>query len=96
MRTIVLLATILTASVTSAHADCRDEDESKPLVTKIEMIDGKRTIVIEKKIVVCGHPPRPAVAYVTGPKQVDYTWEHLQQKLVPKILDSVKQLGGSR
>ena len=94
MRTILLIAIASLGLASSARAECRQEDESKPLVTRIEVIGGKRTIVIEKEIIICGHPPRPAVAYVTGPKLVDYTWEHLQEQLVPRILDSVKQLGG--
>jgi hypothetical protein len=74
---------------------CRQEDDA-PLVTRIETINGKRTIVIDKEIVICGHPARPAVAYVTNPKTVDYAWTQLTEDLVVRIVDSVKQLGGTR
>jgi hypothetical protein len=96
MRVILLLTIASLGLVSAARAECRQEEDGKPLSTRIEMIDGKRTIVIEKEIVICHRPARPAVAYVTGPKDVDYTWQQLQEKLVPRILDSVKQLGGSR
>jgi hypothetical protein len=95
MRIILLTLVASLGLVSAARAECREEND-KPLVTRIEVIDGKRTIVIEKDIVICGRPARPSVAYVTGPKSVDYAWENLQQKLAPRILDSVKQLGGKR
>ena len=64
---------------------------------RVEVIDGKRTMVIEKEIVVCGHPARPAVAYVTAPKQVEFQWTQLGEDLAGKIVESVKYLGiGSR
>jgi hypothetical protein len=57
----------------------------------MEVINGKRTIVIEKDIIICGHPPRPAVAYVTSAKNVEYSWTQLTEDLAGKIVDSVKQ-----
>ncbi len=96
MRTI-LLAAIATLGLTgSARAECRQEDDS-PATTRVEVINGKPTIVIEKEIVICGHPPRPAVAYVTNAKTVDYAWMQLTERLADRIVDSVKQLvGGSK
>jgi len=79
----------------TARAECRQDDVTKPVSAKVEMIDGKRTIVIQQDIVVCGHPPRPAVAYVTSAEQVDYAWQSLEQHLAPKIVDSVKQIAPS-
>lgn len=109
MRTI-LLAIIASASlVGSARAEhpegtgspggslaCRQEDETQPVTTRIEMIKGKPTMVIEKEIVVCGRPAKPAVAYVTNPKDVDYTWMQLTEDLATKIVESVSKLGGRK
>jgi hypothetical protein len=94
---IILLATLATLGLAgSARAECRQEDDSAPVTTRIEMIKGKPTLVIEKEIVICGRPARPAVAYVTSPKDVDYTWTQLTENLAAKIVDSVKQLGGRK
>ncbi len=117
MRTILLasLATIgLVGLVGSARAEqgtgspggspaCRQEDQTQPVTTRVERINGKPTMVIDKVIVVCGHPARPAVAYVTSAKDVDYTWTQLTDFLgalapnpASKIVESVKQLGGRK
>lgn len=94
MRTI-LLATLATLGLaSSARAECRHEDDSAPVTTRIERINGRPTLVIEKEIVICGRPARPAVAYVTSPKDVDYTWTQLTEDLAAKIVSSVRQLGG--
>jgi hypothetical protein len=94
MRSILALA-VLAALSTSARAECRSEDETAPVKAKMQVIDGKRVMVIEKEIIICGHPPRPAVAYLTAPKTVDYSWETLEKSLVPLILQSVSN-GGLR
>jgi hypothetical protein len=93
MRTILLAIIASAGLVGSARAECRQEDETQPVTTRIEMIKGKPTMVIEKEIVVCGRPAKPAVAYVTNPKDVDYTWTQLTEDLASKIVESVKQLG---
>ena len=96
MRTI-LLATLAVAGLAgSARAECRQEDDTAPVTTRIEMINGKPTLVIEKEIIICGRPARPAVAYVTSPKDVNYSWTQLTEDLAAKIVDSVKMLGGRK
>ena len=94
---LILLATIATLGLAgSARAECRQEDDSAPVTTRVETINGKATLVIEKEIVICGRPARPTVAYVTSPKDVDYAWTQLTEDLAAKIVDSVKQLGGRK
>lgn len=93
MRTI-LLAAIATLGLTgSARAECRQEDDS-PVAARVKMINGKPTIVIEKEIIICGHPPRPAVAYITNAKTIDYVWTQLAESFAGKIVDSVKSPKG--
>ena len=87
LLTLTILGTLGLAS--TARAECRQEDDA-PLQTRVEIINGKRVTVIIKDIVICGHRPRPAVAYVTPAKNVDYTWESLTLNLVPRILETVK------
>jgi hypothetical protein len=96
MRTILLALVATFGLVGSARAECRQEDETQPVTTRVEMINGKPTLVIEKEIVICGRPARPAVAYVTSPKDVDYTWTQLTEDLASKIVESVKLLGGRK
>ncbi len=97
MRTIILAMTIASLGLaSSARAECRQEDTAAPVTSRFEMINGKRTLVIEKEIVICGHPARPAVAYVTNPKDVGYSWNQLTEDLAAKIVESVKQLGGRK
>ena len=107
---LILLATIATLGLAgSARAEhpegtgspggslaCRQEDDSAPVTTRVETLNGKATLVIEKEIVICGRPARPTVAYVTSPKDVDYAWTQLTEDLAAKIVDSVKQLGGRK
>jgi hypothetical protein len=89
MRNLVIILASLVALGSTARAECRQEDQTAPVKARSQMIDGKRVIVIEKTIVICGHPPKPAVAYLTTPKTVDYTWETLKEDLVSRILQSV-------
>lgn len=96
MRTILLALVATFGLVGSARAECRQEDETQPVTTRVEMINGKATLVIEKEIVICGRPARPAVAYVTNPKDVDYTWTQLTEDLASKIVESVSKLGGRK
>ena len=94
---IVLVTTALAALASPALADteCRDSD-SKQVAFHVAKIDGKDTLVIDTDIVVCGHPARPAVAYVVSAKAIDYAWQTLEQSFVPRILSSLPLLGGSR
>ena len=96
MRTILLASLATLGLVGSARAECRQEDETQPVITRVERINGKPTLVIEKEIVICGRPARPAVAYVTSPKDVDYTWTQLTEDLASKIVSSVSKLGGRK
>jgi hypothetical protein len=109
MRTILLASLATLGLVGSARAErpegtgspgsslaCRQEDETQPVTTRVERINGKPTLVIEKEIVICGRPARPAVAYVTSPKDVDYTWTQLTEDLASKIVSSVSKLGGRK
>ena len=75
----------------AARAECREEDQKAPTAFHTEYVKGKPILVIDTRVIICGHPPRPAVAYITTAKTIDYTWETLEQKLLPRILDSVKQ-----
>ena len=96
MRTILLAAVATLGLVGSARAECRQEDETQPVTTRVERNNGKPTLVIEKEIVICGRPARPAGAYVTSPKDVDYTWTQLTEDLASKIIQSVSKLGGHK
>ena len=97
MRSLLAIVAVaaLGTMTTAARAECRQEDTTAPVQAKVEIIDGKRVTVIKKEIIICGHPPRPAVAYLTTPKTVDYTWEQLKEDLIPRILESVTN-GGIR
>ncbi len=84
-----------------ASAECRADAAAaatKPTTFHYEQIAGKRVMVIDPKIVICGHPARPAVVVVTTAKAIEYSWLSLEETLLPRILDSVKQapLGGTR
>ena len=89
MRTILSLALVTALGSVAFAGECPQES-SAPVQYKMEMINGKPTMVIQKDIIVCGHPPKPAVAYVTAAKTIDYQQPALELKLVPKILDTVK------
>lgn len=91
MRTTILMSLALVAALGSvAFAGECPQESAGPVQWKMEKINGKLTMVIQKDIIVCGHPPKPAVAYVTSAKTIDYQQPALELKLVPKILESVK------
>jgi hypothetical protein len=92
---LVLIATTLAALASPAVAECRD-DGPKQVAFHVAKVDGKQTLVIDTDIVVCGHPARPAVAYVVSAKAIEYAWETLESSFVPRILGSLPLLGGSR
>jgi hypothetical protein len=92
MRTILSLALVTMLGSVAFAGQCPQES-SAPLTMKMEMINGKRTMVIQKEIVICAHPPKPAVAYVTAAKTIDYQQPALELSLVPKILETVKTGG---
>lgn len=89
MRTILSLALLTMLGGVAFAGECPKENGA-PVQWKMQMIDGKPTMVIQKEIIVCGHPPKPAVAYVTSAKTIDYQQPALELTLVPKILETVK------
>lgn len=101
MRTTILSLVVvgLVGFVSQANAECRPDDK-KQIAFHTEVIDGKATLVIETEVIVCGKPARPAVAYVTGPKDVDYSWTlERMESMLPKIFASLAEMplsGGSR
>jgi len=100
LLSLVAVCSVLSLA-SSARAECREEDQQKlPVAFHTEYVNGKPVMVIDHKIIICGRPARPAVAYITTPRTIDYTWESLEQQFLPRILDSVKQAplsgGGSR
>ena len=94
MRTIVGLAIASFVSIVAlggtAHADCKIEDKPGP-IAHVEFIEGKRVIVIDKKIECWTTVPRPGVAYVVNQKTIHYEWEDLRADLMPIILATVKK-----
>ena len=52
--------------------------------------DGRKIFVIERAFVVCGKVPKPQVIYVLQQRQINYEWESLKQKFIPKVLDTVE------
>lgn len=101
LLSLVAVCSVLSLA-SSARAECREEDQKQATATAFhtEYVNGKPVLVIDDKIVICGRPARPTVAYITTPRTIDYTWESLEQQFLPRILDSVKQAplsgGGSR
>jgi hypothetical protein len=93
MRFLAALALLLVASPALADdaepAKCTQD--GAPAKVRVERRGGKNIAVIENDIVVCGHPPRPSVAYVVTAKTINYEWESLKQEFLPKILASVKK-----
>ena len=89
MKTLIA-ALLVVSSVASADPkpDC---NKDVPHTAKIQIINGKPMIVIEGPIIVCQRLPRPGVAYVTAPKNIDYVWESLGQHFLPLILSTVKK-----
>ena len=98
----LLLTTMLSAAlfvVTSfvasrdAQADeCSDkqaEAESGGVNYTTKIVNGRKTIVIQKLFVVCGKVPRPNVIYVLQATAINYEWENLKQDFLPKIRKSV-------
>jgi hypothetical protein len=73
---------------------CPDDDkdgEKRQGKFHIEYVNGKPVTVIDTVVSVCGKVPRPSVAYVLTPKNIDYEWESLKQDFMPLILASVKK-----
>ena len=96
----LILAVCLLGGVARAECPKDTADKTKSVAFHYEVIKGKKTMVIDNKIItICGHPAKPAVAYVTAPKEIDYHWLSLDQSFVPKIVEATKTAplsGGSR
>jgi hypothetical protein len=95
MRTLALMVATLamTAGVARAGEGCPDDNEGEKKQGKfhIEYVNGKPVTVIDTVVSVCGKVPRPSVAYVLTPKNIDYEWESLKQDFMPLILQTVKK-----
>ncbi len=78
-----------------AAEGCGTEDvqagEKKQGKSHVEIINGKRVIIIDTDITVCGKVPRPSVVYVHTAKNINYEWETLKQDFMPLILNTVKK-----
>ncbi len=75
-----------------AHAECdenEDDDAKGGKNWHVEIRNGERVVVIDKKITVCGKVPRPAVVYVLQARTINYEWENLKQDFLPLILSAV-------
>ncbi len=79
----------------SARAEgCEDgpsADGEKKNNFHVEIRNGQKVHVIDTVIAVCGKVPRPSVAYVLQPKNINYEWETLKQDFLPLILASVQK-----
>jgi hypothetical protein len=91
----VLAISGLWAGVQTAHAEgCGDTaaaGDKKQGKFHTEIVNGKKIIVIDTEVSVCGKVPRPSVVYVLTAKNINYEWETLKQDFMPLILDSVKK-----
>jgi len=77
-----------------AHAECdEDTDDSKDGKNwHVEVRNGERVVVIDKKITVCGKVPRPAVVYVLQPHTINYEWENLKQDFLSLIISAANEV----
>ena len=93
MRALACLALVLSSSTALAEGDdqprCTQEADTVPVKFHVERRGTEDVVVIERRIILCGHPPRPSVAYVLAGKSVNYEWETLQQDFLPAILRSI-------
>lgn len=87
----LLLALAGTASADDKLDLCKSKLEPAKITSHTEVINGRTVTMIDTKIEVCGHPPKPALAFVDRPKDIDYAWESLEQLFTPRILASVKK-----
>ena len=89
----LLIALVLGAAQAHADGGCPDENDAEKKQGKfhIEYVGGKPVTVIDTVVSVCGKVPRPSVAYVLTPKNIDYEWESLKQDFMPLIMATVKK-----
>ena len=93
---LLAVAAALTAAVGAAPAPawadkCGEDGQTETGQFHVEEQDGQKVYVIDKAITVCGKVPRPLVAYVLQPRNINYEWEGMKQEFLPKIRESVKK-----
>jgi hypothetical protein len=94
MRTLVALAVLAAAAVPAAAGtpeQCEDQSPPKQGTFHIEMIGGKRVMVIEPVLTICGKAREPSVAFVRTSPTIHYAWENLSFDIMPLILSSVQK-----
>jgi hypothetical protein len=74
-----------------APARCNPEGDTESGQFHVEEQDGQKVYVIDKAITVCGKVPRPLVAYVLQPRNINWEFEGMKQEFLPKIRESVKK-----
>ena len=87
MRRLAFLL-VLIPSIAVADGDPRCEQAAKPSF-RIEKRGGEKIVKFEAPIIICQKVPRPSVAIVPVPKQINYAWEDLKQDFLPKVQASV-------
>jgi hypothetical protein len=85
------LPMVVASGVAPAWADKCSEGETEAGQFHVEEQDGQKVYVIDKAITVCGKVPRPLVAYVLQPRNINYEFEGMKQEFLPKIRESVKK-----
>jgi hypothetical protein len=84
----ILLSLLAVGGLASVAAA---EGEDGKVEFRIEMVDGKKTIVIKKAIVIEQRVPRPSVIYVVEAFEPSYEWDRISQDFRSHILRSVKK-----
>jgi hypothetical protein len=90
----IALAVVLGAPSVAVADKCDDEQEQQKKGGKnfhIEYRNGKKVVVIDTEVRVCGKVPRPSVVYVLQAKSINYEWETLKQDFLPLIMATVKK-----
>lgn len=88
----LLMVLVLALAAAPARADkCGEGGQTETGQFHVEEQDGQKVYVIDKAITVCGKVPRPLVAYVLQPRNINYEWEGMKQEFLPKIRESVKK-----
>jgi hypothetical protein len=89
---VVLVFALGALGAAPAWADkCNPDGQSETGQFHVEEQDGQKVYVIDKAITVCGKVPRPLVAYVLQPRNINYEFEGMKQEFLPKIRESVKK-----
>lgn len=76
----------------AAAEGCQDNSEGdKKGKFHTEIVNGKRVVVIDTQVTVCGKVPKPSVVYVLTAKNINYEWETLKQDFMPLILNTARK-----